>query len=118
MLSWSLGTGKKHCKNETIGLRLVLDLLPQVDDFTGDEVLKLVEPGLYSKSAVAVPVGSTPRTPRCHCLGELLGKQGRKQGQALNINFSRASLIVVYRSYLHWRTFLRMILTDAELIVA
>lgn len=35
--------------NETLGLRLVLDLLPKRVDFKGDAILDLVTPGLYSK---------------------------------------------------------------------
>jgi hypothetical protein len=35
--------------NETVGLPLALTVFPQVYDFPGDEVLRLVEPGLYRK---------------------------------------------------------------------
>ena len=35
--------------NETPGQRLVLGLLPQAIGFEGDEILQLVEPGLYGK---------------------------------------------------------------------
>jgi hypothetical protein len=35
--------------NEIVGLQLALSLFPQVVDFLGDEVLNLVEPGLYRK---------------------------------------------------------------------
>jgi hypothetical protein len=43
--------GKPLCTfvNEIIGLPLALSLFPQVFDFSGDEVLMLVEPGLYRK---------------------------------------------------------------------
>jgi hypothetical protein len=35
--------------HETPGWRLARALFPQVIEFTGDAVLKLVEPGLYTK---------------------------------------------------------------------
>jgi hypothetical protein len=35
--------------NETSGLWLVAGLFPETVEFTGDAVLKLVEPGLYRK---------------------------------------------------------------------
>ena len=35
---------------EIIGLSLTLEMFPQVHDFAGDEVLELVESGLYQKS--------------------------------------------------------------------
>jgi hypothetical protein len=35
--------------DEIIGLPLALGVFPEVFDFSGDAVLKLVEPGLYRK---------------------------------------------------------------------
>jgi len=47
----NVNRGDSRCTilTETTGLSLALSIFPQVYDFEGDEVLKLIEPGLYKK---------------------------------------------------------------------
>lgn len=51
LVSHVLTSGDRPCTivNEISGLNLVRSLFPQVIEFTGDMVLKHVQPGLYSK---------------------------------------------------------------------
>ena len=47
----NVNRGEPTCTfvNEIIGLPLALSIFPKVNEFSGDAVLELVEPGLYRK---------------------------------------------------------------------
>jgi hypothetical protein len=59
----NVSRGETRCTfvNEIVGLQLALSMFPQVLDFPGDAVLRLVQRGLYRKGWRTGPDAAAPR---------------------------------------------------------